>query len=339
MNSIKHLLKKWFVTRPALRFGLAVAGPLFGRFVPELFWPGVGLLAAGAFLHLWAKGCLRQHEELTVCGPYRFVRHPFYFSYLTVDVGLCLMIADIYVAAVYFSLWFMVYFFQIRREERSLLDVFAGRYEEYRRRVPALIPYGPHAPPVGGQSFSWKNPNLTHRSEIARLLRLAGFPLFFYLAYQIRDNVVFAGEGFLHIGSLWNAFAISLVLSLFFFSKLLTPAVRRKRRMLPARFETAPFLAGMQLAVLVTCLLLGVPEVWNLTFLVVAVILACWAGLSVFVGPLRQAYLPLMLGSCALAVAWQMYWLVPIVVFYYACCAVDGALFPGLPKPQEQTAR
>jgi len=49
--------------------------------------------------------------------------------------------------------------------------------------------------------------------------------------------------------------------------------------------------------------------------------------LSAFIGPLRQAYLPLILGPSALAVAWQMYWLVPIVVFYYACCAIDQKLF------------
>jgi isoprenylcysteine carboxyl methyltransferase (ICMT) family protein YpbQ len=311
-----------------MRFGLAVAGPLLGRYIPEYFWPGVGLLAAGALLHLWAKGCLRQDEQLTVCGPYRFSRHPFYLSYLMIDAGLCLMIASIWVAVVYFPAWAVVYWFQVRREERKLAGLFGEDYADYRRRVPVLLPYGPHAPCADGQSFSWSNPNLARRSEIARLLRLAAFPMFFYLAYQVRDVIVHEEQKFLHIGSLWNAFVISLVLSLFFFSKLLTPAVRRKHRMLPASIETAPFVAGVQLAVLAVCLLLGVPEYWNLTFLVIVVVLAAWVGLSAFIGPLRQAYLPLMLGASLLAVAWQMYWLVPIVVFYYACCAIDASLFP-----------
>ncbi len=327
MKSLGYRFKKWFVTRPALRFGLAVAGPLFGRYLPEYFWPGVGLLATGALLHLWAKGCLRQDEELIVCGPYRFSRHPFYLSYLLIDIGLCLMIANIWVAAVYFPVWVVVYWFQVRREEHKLAGLFGDRYVDYRRRVPVLVPYGPHAQRAEGQFFSWSNPNLTRRSEIARLLRLGAFPMFFYLAYQVRDTVIHEERKFLHIGSLWNAFVISLVLSLFFFSKLLTPAVRRKRRMLPASIETAPFLAGVQLAVIAVCLVLGVPETWNTALLATALVLAVLAALSSFVAPLRRAYLPLMLGPSALAVAWQMYWLVPIVVFYYACCAIDERLF------------
>jgi hypothetical protein len=323
VKSLRYRFRKWFVTRPAMRFGLAVAGPLFGRYVPEYFWPGVGLLAAGALLHLWAKGCLRQDEDLIVCGPYRFSRHPFYLSYLLIDVGLCLMIASVWVAAVYFPVWVIVYWLQVRSEERKLAGLFGDRYADYKRRVPVLVPYGPHAPRAEGQSFSWSNPNLTRRSEIARLLRLFDFPLFFFLAYRIRD----AGFNYPDRAAEVDAFAVSALFAVFFFAKLLTPAVRRKRRMLPARFETAPFLVGMQLGVIAACLLLGVPEVWDFALLVTALVLAVLAGLSSFAGPLRQVYLPLMLGSSALAVAWQMYWLVPIVAFYYACCAIDQKLF------------
>jgi hypothetical protein len=338
VKPLKYRLRKWFATRPALRFGLAVAGPLFGQFLPEYFWPGVGVLAVGAMLHLWAKGCLRQNEVLTVCGPYRFVRHPFYLAYLVVDIGLCLMIANIYVAAVYFPVWTVVYYFQIRSEEMKLHELFGDRYSEYRRRVPALIPYGAHAPRAEGQSFSWKNPNLARRSEIPRLIRLADFPLFFYLFYQLREVIHQPEMQFVHIGSLWNAFVISAMFSLFFFSKLLSPAVRRNRRMLPEGLETPTVMAGLQLAVIVIALLLGVPEMWNSWMLVMAVIIAGWAAISALVGPLRRAYLPPILGSSAIAVAWQMYWLVPIVAFYYAACAVDDKLFAAKKEPPEAKA-
>jgi hypothetical protein len=328
VKPLKYRLRKWFSTRPALRFGLAVAGPLFGEFAPEYFWPGVGVLTVGAMLHLWAKGCLRQNEVLTVCGPYRFVRHPFYLSYLVVDIGLCLMIAKLCVAAVYFLVWTVVYYFQIRSEERKLQELFGDRYSEYRRRVPALIPYGSHAPRAEGQSFSWKNPNLAHRSEIPRLIRLADFPLYFYLFYQLREIIHRPEMQFAQIGSLWNAFAVSLMLSLFFFSKLLSPAMRRKSRMLPKRLETPAVMAGVQLAVIAVALLLGTPEMWGSWLLTAAVVVAGCAAISALVRPLRRAYLPPILGSSAIALAWRMYWLAPIVAFYYGACAVDENLFP-----------
>jgi protein-S-isoprenylcysteine O-methyltransferase Ste14 len=323
MKPVKRYLTRWFVTRPALRFGLAVAGVLWGCYVPELFWPGVALLAAGALLHLWAKGCLRQYEVLTICGPYRFVRHPFYLSYLVIDAGLCLMIANLYVAAVYFPVWLVVYYLQIRREEFNLLALFGGKYANYRRRVPSLLPCGLPAPCAGGQSFSWSNPNLTRRSEIPRLLRLADFPLFFFLAYRIRDG----GVDYFNTAGSADAFAISALFAVFFFAKLLNPAVKRRRRMLPEWLEAQAFMAIVQLAVLIIAVLLGIPHAWGSWLLWIAMALAAAAVLSVFAGPLKRAYFPLILGSSAIAIAWQMYWLVPVVAFYYGACAVDRALF------------
>jgi len=324
VKRLKHRLKKWFVTRPALRFGLAVAGPLFGTYAEEYFWPGVALLAVGALLHLWAKGCLRQNEVLVVCGPYRFVRHPFYLSYLLIDIGLCLMIANIYVTAVYFLLWSTVYYFQIRREDALLLNIFDEKYLEYRKKVPTLIPYGPNAPSADGQSFSWNNPNIIRRSEISRLLRLALFPLMFFLAYRIRE----AGFNYIHEAGQADFFALSALFAVFIFSKLLNPAVKRRNRMLPSWMERTIVKIGVQLAVIGSCLGIGAPEINDRALLVSALIVAAFAVLSAWIGPLRKAGLPPILGSSAIALAWQMYWLVPVVAFYYAACAVDEKLFP-----------
>jgi protein-S-isoprenylcysteine O-methyltransferase Ste14 len=298
---------------------------------PEYFWPGVAFLALGSLLHLWAKGCLRQYKALTVCGPYRFVRHPFYLSYLVIDIGLCLMIANLYIAAVYFPIWLAVYYFQIRREELKLLDLYGKKYADYRRRVPALLPCSMPAPCAEGQSFSWSNPNITRRSEIPRLLRLALFPLFFFLAYRFRvvelDFLFAAGQA--------EMFALSALIAVFFFSKLLNPAIKRHRRMLPAWLESRAPLAAMQIAVLALAVSLGVPQAWGSWQLETGVTLASGAMLAVFVRPLKKVYLPLILTGSAVAVAWQMYWLVPIVSFYYASCAIDDKLFPKQKNKQE----
>lgn len=315
-----------------MRFALAVAGPLVGCYTGELFWHGVALLAAGSLLHLWAKGCLRQYEVLTVCGPYRWVRHPFYLAYLIIDVGLCLMIARIWVAAAYFPVWLLVYALQIRREERKLSALFGREYAAYQRRVPTLIPFGPHAPRAEGQSFSWSNPNLTRRSEVARLLRLADFPLFFFLTYRIRD----AGLDYLETAGPADAFAIAALFAVFFFSKLLTPAIRRRRPLLPRWLESRVAMSLVQVAILAAALYSSVPAVWGSYPLRAGIVLAGSAFVSMLFGPLRHACLGLILGNCAIAVAWQIYWLAPIAVFYYASCAIDRKLFPKTPSPQRR---
>ncbi len=324
MKPISYRFKKWFLTRPALRFGLAVAGVLLGSFVPGLFWPGTALLGAGACLHLWAKGCLRQNEVLTVCGPYRRVRHPFYLSYLIIDAGLCLMIANFWVFIAYFAVWFVVYFFQTRFEEQKLRELFGEEYIQYSNRVPALLPYGPHAPSKAGQSFSWSNPNLTRRSEIPRLLRLADFPLLFYLAYRIRE----AGLEYFSAAGPCDTFWLSALLAVFFFSKLLTPAIRRHRRMLPAFIESGAALFILSVALCLAAALAAQSAPAGRWTLWASLLLAGLAVLATISTSLMRAYIPLMLGCIAVSVAWQAYWAAPVGTFYFAACAVDRALFP-----------
>jgi methanethiol S-methyltransferase len=87
------------------------------------------------YLHLTGK----PHTAITfrTPGPYRMVRHPLYLGWLfafwatpTMTVGHALFAA---VLTVYM-------FIAIPMEERDLVKVYGSQYEEYRRRVPALIP-------------------------------------------------------------------------------------------------------------------------------------------------------------------------------------------------------
>lgn len=78
-----------------------------------------------------------EDEPLRTEGPHRFVRHPLYAGLLLILWG---RIADPFDLAT--ALWASVYIaVGIALEEQKLVALYGAAYAEYRRRVPALIPW------------------------------------------------------------------------------------------------------------------------------------------------------------------------------------------------------
>src|SRR3990172_12686603 len=100
---------KFRFDRGPLRDWLVVVGLLTIQFDTARYAAGVLLLVLGTALHFVSKCCLRQNKALTVSGPYRFVRNPFYLANLIVECGLLAMIGNAWVAAAYLILWFWIY--------------------------------------------------------------------------------------------------------------------------------------------------------------------------------------------------------------------------------------
>ena len=84
---------------------------------------------------------LKKQNELLKTGPFAYVRHPYYsLLLLTLPPLLIVWFSDL----LFFISWIVliaVSHFVVSIEERRLVEVFGDAYEEYRRNVPALIPY------------------------------------------------------------------------------------------------------------------------------------------------------------------------------------------------------
>jgi protein-S-isoprenylcysteine O-methyltransferase Ste14 len=79
-----------------------------------------------------------QHAPaLVVGGPYRWVRHPFYFFSLVLIWSCPDLTADRLLFNVLFSGWIVV---GTRLEERDLVATFGEPYREFQRHVPMLVP-------------------------------------------------------------------------------------------------------------------------------------------------------------------------------------------------------
>lgn len=172
--------------RGVIRWWLMAAGVL-------LAWPnllsasiGTALIGLGMVVHLWAKGCLQQNRQLTVCGPYRWSRNPFYVANFLIDYGLCLLINNIWLTGVFLVAWAWVYRKQIAFEEATLEGIYGQAWQDYKKAVPVFVPYKrPYSPVPPEQGFSWANPNLSQSREIPRLLRTATYPLMLLVAGHV----------------------------------------------------------------------------------------------------------------------------------------------------------
>lgn len=89
--------------------------------------------------HLVGQAELTSSGEIKRDGIYARVRHPRYAAMMISTLGACLMAARPAMWCVA-AVWAACVALMIRLEERELVARFGAAYEEYRRRVPAIIP-------------------------------------------------------------------------------------------------------------------------------------------------------------------------------------------------------
>lgn len=138
----------WYSPMRRQRISPVVSGPEW------LAWPlatvTVAIAAFSAWLVIaaarrlgkqWALAArLVEDHTLIEDGPYRFVRNPIYTGMFGMLLATGLAVTSwvpLLAATILFAIGTYV---RIRIEERLLREAFGSRFEEYARRVPALIP-------------------------------------------------------------------------------------------------------------------------------------------------------------------------------------------------------
>lgn len=115
---------------------------------------GLAVTVAGTALMIWARvvlgimwagrPMLQEGHELCTRGPYRLVRHPIYTGLLALAAGGTLAGGQGNGLVLVAGLVAMVAW-RVPVEERMMITTFGDRYRDYRRRVPALVPFAPAA--------------------------------------------------------------------------------------------------------------------------------------------------------------------------------------------------
>jgi protein-S-isoprenylcysteine O-methyltransferase Ste14 len=87
-------------------------------------------------------------DGLCEAGPYRYVRHPFYLSYVIAFVGM-LVATRTPLATLVFALNVALFCYMARDDERTLATSRLGpQYNAYRQRVGTLLLFPGRRPPV-----------------------------------------------------------------------------------------------------------------------------------------------------------------------------------------------
>lgn len=88
-------------------------------------------------VYLYLRGRAYTPIKFNTPGPYQYVRHPLYLGWLLAFWATPKMTLAHLVFAVLTTVYILV---AIRFEERDLIDVYGEDYENYRMRVPAIVP-------------------------------------------------------------------------------------------------------------------------------------------------------------------------------------------------------
>jgi len=103
-----------------------------------LLFLGLPLFTAGAYLtgkYVYSK--LPEERPLLQRGPYRYIRHPIYLSFLLTSVGFLLLAENIVMLPLLFALTAIRY---PKPEEEELIRLYGDSYREYRKRTGRFLP-------------------------------------------------------------------------------------------------------------------------------------------------------------------------------------------------------
>ncbi|MEK7467134.1 MAG: isoprenylcysteine carboxylmethyltransferase family protein [Planctomycetota bacterium] len=167
---------------------------IVGDPTPYSLIAGSILIFLGQVLHFVAAGTLIKTEVLTIAGPYRWVRNPFYLSNVFTDAGFCVIAWNPWVPIAWFiGFYGFVLHPRTKSEEKELLGIHGQAYQDYLDKVPRYIPsLFPKYPHVRG-AFSLEA--LHHNREIPRNLRHFAFAILF-----VAKDIMIRGQG----GNQWS---------------------------------------------------------------------------------------------------------------------------------------
>ena len=128
---------EFFWREERLQWGTFLAGLLCGGLS---FWIRRKAIAAlGRFWSLHVE--IRESHEFVQSGPFRWMRHPTYFSMILELLAIGLILNAVVATASGLALLAPILYWRINMEDAALVEKFGDPYREYQRATPALFPY------------------------------------------------------------------------------------------------------------------------------------------------------------------------------------------------------
>lgn len=151
---------------------------------------GILLVLSAVVLHGWAAGYLaragyaEREKILTVRGPYRHNRNPYYLAHLVMDAGFFILAGRPLLLLFYFPVIFSVYRRWITNEEIFLENEFGNAYRILKQQVPRWrFQFRPASARGSDLSFQWATFKLNRElpRSLSHLCLMATFGMYFFL--------------------------------------------------------------------------------------------------------------------------------------------------------------
>ncbi len=98
------------------------------------------LIALGLAIRSWSAGTLNKSRELTTVGPYALVRNPLYCGSFLLMIGFCVLCRDVPTLLFVAGPMSLLYWVQVRFEEKRLASLFPTQWPDYAGSVPRFFP-------------------------------------------------------------------------------------------------------------------------------------------------------------------------------------------------------
>jgi protein-S-isoprenylcysteine O-methyltransferase len=123
--------------------GQHISWPMFvAGWVIALFSLAIRRSAIAALGRFWSLHVeIRENHQLVKDGPFRFMRHPTYFSMILELLSAGVILGAVYTVAVVFLVFIPALYLRLKLEEFALVEKFGDAYKNYQRTTPAIFPY------------------------------------------------------------------------------------------------------------------------------------------------------------------------------------------------------
>jgi hypothetical protein len=141
-HALTRWLERWAGATPrgVIELATAAAVLLLGDPTPTSLVIGGVISGVGELLRIVAAGYGYNIGEVSVRGPYRFVRHPHFLGSALLFVGLCVAARQPWVAGGALTALLLLYRMAVRVDEARFKHHLGPRYADYRAKVPAFLP-------------------------------------------------------------------------------------------------------------------------------------------------------------------------------------------------------
>lgn len=133
LGSIVEYLLVWrTVSWPFFVSGWAVA-------LLSIYLRRSAIAALGPFWSLHVE--IRETHKLVRDGPFRWIRHPVYSSMILEILSIGLLLRSWVTMLFVYTAFLPTLLARVWIEEKTLIEKFGDAYLQYRRQVPAILPY------------------------------------------------------------------------------------------------------------------------------------------------------------------------------------------------------